>query len=54
VGFNAASLKKGTGLGLVSMQERTRLMQGTFSIESRPGRGVNIRIEVPISKEKHK
>lgn len=36
------------GLGLVSMKERTRLVHGAMTIQSRPGEGVTVRLEVPI------
>ncbi len=35
-------------LGLLGMQERVRLVNGTFSIESVRGRGTTIRVEIPI------
>jgi len=53
-GFNPDALKKNRGLGMVSMQERTRLIHGSFAVESQPGKGVRIRILVPLSKEKRK
>jgi signal transduction histidine kinase len=37
-----------TGLGLVSMAERARLVQGVFSIESALGAGTTIRVDVPL------
>jgi two-component system CheB/CheR fusion protein len=36
------------GLGLVSMAERARLVQGVFSIESALGAGTTIRVDVPL------
>jgi two-component system CheB/CheR fusion protein len=36
-----------SGLGLISMEERARLMQGTFTAESEPGEGTRISVEVP-------
>jgi signal transduction histidine kinase len=36
------------GLGLVSMQERVRLIHGDFSLETLPERGVTITIRVPL------
>jgi PAS domain S-box-containing protein len=36
------------GLGLVSIKERTRLVNGTVEVVSRPGEGVTLRLRVPI------
>jgi two-component system, chemotaxis family, CheB/CheR fusion protein len=36
-----------SGLGLISMEERARLMQGTFAVESEPGDGTRITVEIP-------
>ncbi len=38
-GFDLKEAEKKLGLGLVSMQERVRLIQGNISIDSRPGQG---------------
>jgi len=35
-------------LGLTSMQERVRLVDGTIAIESKPMGGTAIRVRVPI------
>lgn len=48
-GFNVETAKKANGLGLVSMHERIRLVNGELSIESRPGRGTTIHACVPIA-----
>ncbi len=49
LGFNAARIEPGREtLGLSSMRERTEMMGGSFAVESRPGKGVCIRVEVPI------
>ena len=39
-----------SGLGLVSMRERLRLVQGTFSIESKPNGGTTIDARVPLGR----
>jgi PAS domain S-box-containing protein len=49
IGFDPKKVKKKTGLGLASMEERVRLIQGDFSLTSRPGKGTVIRIRVPLS-----
>lgn len=40
---------RGSGLGIISMQERARLVGGVFSIHSRPGTGTQIQVFVPLS-----
>ncbi|TVP56040.1 MAG: hypothetical protein EA351_09465 [Gemmatimonadales bacterium] len=46
-GFDAASqLLDGSGLGLIGMQERARLVGGELSIESSPGGGARITLIV--------
>jgi signal transduction histidine kinase len=47
-GFDIEAAKRGRGLGLTSMQERVRLMSGTFSIESKPMGGTTIHVRVPV------
>jgi signal transduction histidine kinase len=37
------------GLGLVNIKERTRLVNGTMNIESRPGHGTTLSITVPTA-----
>ena len=39
VGFDSEAAKVSRGLGLISMEERLRLLKGTISIASAPGRG---------------
>ncbi len=48
VGFDSESASH--GLGIVSMKERVRLVQGEFSIHSQPGQGTTVEIFVPLSK----
>jgi signal transduction histidine kinase len=48
-GFDPELAKDTPGLGLVSMQERVRLVKGTISITSRPGAGTVINVRVPVS-----
>ncbi len=49
VGFDPELAKDSQGLGLVSMQERVRLVKGTISITSRPQSGTEINVRVPLS-----
>ena len=49
-GFDAASrVERDTGLGLVSMSERARLIGGTVSILSRPNRGTQVEATIPMN-----
>jgi len=47
VGFDQQEGIDRCGLGLISMRERMRLVNGEFSIESKPGRGTTIYARVP-------
>jgi len=47
-GFDVEQAKRGKGLGLTSMQERVRLVNGTIEIESQPMRGTTIHARVPL------
>jgi signal transduction histidine kinase len=48
VGFNVGAWF-GSGLGLVSMEERVEAIGGTFSIQSHPGRGSRVEAQVPAA-----
>lgn len=56
-GFNYSpqdmSVRRGTGL--LSMRRRAELLQGTFDIESSPGHGTTVCVEIPLSQhmERH-
>lgn len=47
-GFNAANLDR--GLGLVGMRERVELLCGNFDIETTPGAGTQLWIEIPLKR----
>jgi signal transduction histidine kinase len=51
VGFDLKSAMNQRGLGLVSMSERLRLVQGTISIQSAPNQGTTIDARVPLGRE---
>ena len=42
-----------TGFGLQSMQERVQQVEGIFELESAPGTGTRIRIQVPVASAVH-
>ena len=44
-----AEATRGQSMGLLGMQERIRILNGSFSIESNPGRGTEVRVRVPLS-----
>ena len=50
-GFDPAAVRNLPGLGLASMRERVQLVQGHFSIDTRPGRGTTIHVTIPLEKE---
>jgi len=47
-GFDVEAVLAGNGLGLTSMRERVRLVNGTIVIESKPGGGTTISVHVPL------
>jgi PAS domain S-box-containing protein len=47
-GFDPESVKSKGGLGLISMQERVRMMQGSITVASQPGRGTRIEVRIPL------
>jgi PAS domain S-box-containing protein len=49
IGFDPASDGVKTGLGIASMTERARLLQGNLFIESRPGKGTAIELALPLA-----
>jgi len=50
-GFDVAAVEQGKGLGLTSMRERVRLIDGTIAIESKPMAGTTIRVRIPFHSE---
>jgi len=47
-GFNVETFRHGAGLGLVSIEERLRLLQGSCDIRSMPQRGTTLVARVPL------
>jgi PAS domain S-box-containing protein len=47
-GFDPEAALKGRGIGLISMKERLKLVNGELSVKSRPERGTTIHARVPI------
>jgi len=50
-GFDIDAAKRSQGLGLISMEERLKLVNGTLSIESQAQSGTIIHARVPLSSE---
>ena len=52
IGFDPAEVWKKPGLGLSSMRERVRLVDGEFSIRSHAQEGTEIAVQVPLTRKK--
>lgn len=50
-GFDLDAARGARGLGLVSMEERLKLVDGSLAVETQPGRGTRIRASVPLPSE---
>ncbi len=48
-GFDPAQARERGGLGLASMHERVRLIDGDLRVDSQPGQGTMIQVRVPLS-----
>ena len=48
IGFDNNAVRNKAGLGLSSMRERVRLINGTMSIKAEPGKGTGIEIYIPL------
>jgi signal transduction histidine kinase len=48
-GFVPDAPRKPYSLGLMGLRERTELLNGTIRIESRPGRGTCIDVDIPVA-----
>ena len=51
-GFQSNTTEEGQGIGLASMKERLRLLNGTLSIESRARRGTTIHACLPLNERR--
>jgi len=49
IGFEPEDAIRGQGLGLTSMKERLKLVDGQLSIDSKPQRGTTIQARVPLA-----
>lgn len=49
-GFDVEKAKRGTGLGLISIEERVLLLQGAFEVNSKPGFGTMLVARIPVTR----
>jgi PAS domain S-box-containing protein len=49
-GFDVEKAKRGTGLGLVNVGERVKLLQGTFEVNSKPEHGTVLVARIPLAR----
>lgn len=49
IGFDIQAARRKPGLGLTSMSERARIINGTLFVRSNPGRGTQIDVRVPLA-----
>jgi signal transduction histidine kinase len=52
-GFEIDAVNQRKGLGLTSMRERVRLVNGAITIDSKPRAGTTIHVSVPLPSERH-
>jgi len=52
IGFDYSASCGERQLGLLGMRERAELLNGTLTIESAPGHGTSIFIEIPLREQK--
>jgi signal transduction histidine kinase len=52
-GFATEVVGKGRGFGLLGMRERVLALGGTLHIDSAPGKGTSVAIELPLSNSEH-
>jgi signal transduction histidine kinase len=51
IGFDTSTLPGEGRLGLLGIQERVEMMGGTFVLESTPGKGTILLVEVPLDQK---
>jgi signal transduction histidine kinase len=53
VGFDSEATASRHGLGVISMEERARLVQGDLCIQSQPGQGTTLIVSVPLPRSRN-
>ena len=51
VGFDLSAARTGRELGLIRIEQRVKLVEGMFSIDSQPGKGTTVHVSVPLRPE---
>jgi two-component system sensor histidine kinase UhpB len=51
VGFDPGQARERHGLGLISMEERVKLLHGSFVLTTQPGAGTELRAQIPLRRE---
>jgi signal transduction histidine kinase len=49
IGFDQRQVAQKNTLGLLGMKERTAMMGGSYEIQSKPGKGTEISVDIPLS-----
>lgn len=49
-GFDTRDLEHQAGVGIKSMRERVEQLNGSFDINSKPGSGTTVRVQIPLEK----
>ncbi|MCI0389236.1 MAG: histidine kinase [Acidobacteria bacterium] len=52
VGFDPEVISLHRGLGLISLEERIKLLHGSFELRSQPGIGTELRVHLPLRNER--
>jgi len=50
-GFDLAEAERAGAIGLLGMEERAAWVGGRVRVESEPGRGTRVEIEMPVQRE---
>lgn len=48
VGFDVLSVEKSNGIGWKNIKSRVQFLSGSFDVDSHPGRGTTVTIEIPV------
>lgn len=48
IGFDSSSIKEGETMGLRTMQERTKELDGVLNLQSAPGHGTHLTVRIPF------